>query len=126
MKLKTLLIFNSIVAFLFGGCLVLIPKMLIALYGVELNSGGAVIAQLFGSALVFVGLLCWLARNAESSGTLHAIVTASFFESILGFVIALIAQISGVFNILGWATVILYFSLSLGYGYFYLARKSLL
>ncbi len=123
MKLRTLFIFNSIVSFLFGSALVVVPKTLISLYGVTLTSGGAVIAQLFGSALIFVGLLCWLARNAESSEALQAIVLASFLESILGFVIALMAQVAGVFNILGWAAVGLYLCLAAGYGYFQLSRQ---
>ena len=41
----------------------------------------------------------------------------------VGFVIALFAQLGGLFNALGWSTVILFLLLGVGYGYFH-ARPS--
>jgi len=125
MRLRTLLIYNAAVTFPFGIGLVAAPTSLISLYGATLSPAGAVVAQLFGSALIFVGLLCWFARKASESEALRAIVLASFLESTLGFIVALLAQLSGVLNVLGWSNVALYLSLALGYGYFQLVKKSL-
>ena len=107
MKLKTLLIYNAVITFPFGVSLVLVPAFILNLYGVKLSTGGSFVAQLFGSALIFVALLCWFARNSGDSDARRAIVFASFLESILGCIIALIATMSGVTNFLGWLIVVL-------------------
>jgi hypothetical protein len=117
MTLKKLLIYNVIVTIPFGAGLVLIPKILLSLFGLTLDPGGSAIARLFGSALIFVGLLCWFARNAGESQARRAIVLASFLECSLGCIIALLIQLSGILNALGWAIVLLYLSLALWYGY---------
>lgn len=119
MKLKTLFIYNIVVAFPFGAGLVVAPVSILTLFGIKLNPGGAFVAQLFGSVLIFVALLCWFARNSEDSEARRAIVLASFLESILGCIIALIAKLSGLTNLLGWLIVALYFSMTVGYGYFW-------
>ncbi len=118
MKLKSIFIYNAVIAFPFGVCLVLIPSLILSIYGIELTPGGSFVAQLFGSVLIFVALLCWFARNSEDSEARQAIVLASFLESTLGFIVALIAKLSGVINILGWSIVVLYFSIAIGFGYF--------
>jgi hypothetical protein len=41
-----------------------------------------------------------------------------FVVSGVGFVIALLAQLDGVVNSLGWTTVAIYLLLALGFGYF--------
>jgi hypothetical protein len=118
MKLKTLFIYNTVVTFPFGVCLVLVPAFILDLYGVELGLGGSFVARLLGSALIFVALLCWFARDSEDTEARRAIVFASFLESTLGFIIALIATLSGIINLLGWLIVVLYLSIAIGYGYF--------
>ncbi len=118
MKLKTLFVYNAVITFPFGVGLVLWPAFILNLYGVELSPGGSFVAQLLGSALIFVALLCWFTRNSEDSEARRAIVLASFLESTLGCIIVLIAKLSGVINILGWLIVVLYFSIAMGYGYF--------
>ena len=123
MTLKMLFVYNVVVTLPFGVALVLAPVPLISLYGVALGREQSVVAQLFGSALVFVGLLCWFARNSQESEARRAIVLASFLECSLGFVIALLAQVSGKLNPLGWSNVFLYLSFSVGYGYFHFVRR---
>ena len=65
MKLKALFIYNAVITFPFGICLVLLPALILSIYGIELGEGGAFAARLLGSALIFVALLCWFARNQD-------------------------------------------------------------
>ena len=127
MKLKTLMIINAIVAIVFGVVFVMIPSQVLSLYG---HGTGEVLdilnymGQLFGVALIAIGLLTWTARNSDDSEARKAIVFALFVSDCIGFVVTLIGQINCVVNALGWSTVAIYFLLALGFGYFHFSKKS--
>ena len=119
MKLKTVLVFNTIVAVIFGLAFIFIPTRTISFYGTDaMNSQFKYTAQLFGSALFAFGLISWAARNSTESNARSAIVVGMFVGDLIGFVIALINQLSGVVNALGWLNVAIYGLLSAGFGYF--------
>ena len=123
MKFNVLMIINSIVAIVFGVLFVIIPAQILSMYGdamvgLQLNY----ISQLFGAALIGFGLLTWTARNAADSEARKAIVLSLFVSDIIGFVVALIAQMNNVVNNLGWSTVAIYLLLALGFGYFQFSK----
>ena len=124
MRLSNLLIFHAFVALVFGIAFVLVPMPLLSFYGVTLGPGGRVMAQLFGAAHIGIGLLAWLVRDAAESEALRAIVLAYFVATAIGFIVALLAQLSDVVNTLGWSVVGLYLLLALGYGYFQFVKPS--
>ena len=55
---------------------------------------------------------------------LAAIVLALFVSDAVAFVLALMAQLKGVVNSLGWSTVAIYLLLALGFAYFLFAKPS--
>jgi hypothetical protein len=119
MKLGNLMATKAIIVVVFGIGSVLIPTNMLSFYGVTLNPGGAVVTQLLGASFILLGTLLWLARNAPSSDVaLRAIVLAVTVGDAIGFIVALLAQLSGMLNALGWVTVALYLLLALGFGYF--------
>jgi Na+-driven multidrug efflux pump len=124
MKIKTLLIINSIVATVFGVLFVIIPDQFLSLYGGDgvVNPQLIYICQLFGAALIGFGLMTWTARDAADSAARKAIVLALFVSDIIGFVVALISQLNNVVNALGWSTVAIYLLLGLGFGYFQFSK----
>jgi hypothetical protein len=69
-------------------------------------------------------LLTWFARNDAGSEALQATVLSLFVYDAIGFVVALMAVLSGVMNALGWAIVGLYLLLTLGFGYFQFKKPS--
>ena len=77
MKLKTLMIINTIVACVFGVTFVIIPWQVYSLYGIESSDTLNYMGQLFGAALTGFGLLSWRARNAAESDALSAIIFSS-------------------------------------------------
>ena len=119
MKLSTLLVINAIIAFLFGLGFVLIPEIILALYGVTLTVNGIYISRLLGAAFLGYGVVSWLVRNSTGSAELRAIIFALFISEILGFFITLFYQLQGTANALGWTTVAIYLLLGAGFGYFY-------
>ena len=121
MKLKTLMIINAIVAIVFGVIFVFIPAQVYSLYGHGAGETMDILnymGQLFGAALIGIGLVTWTARNSSDSDARQAIVFALFVADGIGFVVALIGQINNVVNLLGWSTVVIYLLLALGFGYF--------
>jgi len=118
MKLKTLMTINSIVAIVFGVTFVIVPTQAYSLYDITADEQLIYMGRLFGSALIGFALLTWLARNATDSDARRAIVLALFIADAIGFVVALIGQLSSVVNTVGWSTVAIYLLLAFGFGYF--------
>lgn len=124
MKLSVLMVINAIVALLFGLAFVFAAGALLSLYGVSLNPGGLLVARLFGAALLGFAVLTWCARNVEESEARKAIIPSLFISETIGFIVALIGQLSGAVNALGWSTVIIYLFLALGFAYFQFRKKN--
>ena len=124
MNLSLLFTVNAIVAAVFGLAFVIAPGQAASLYGVTADAQFRYLAQLFGAALVGFAVLTWVARNATASDARKAIVLALFVSNALGFVLALLGQMAGVVNTMGWSTVVIYLILALGFGYFQLMRAS--
>jgi hypothetical protein len=118
MKLSALMSVNAVIAGVFGLALIFVPTEFLSVYGVTTDAQFAFVGQLFGAALFGYGLLTWFARNAADSEARRAIVRALFTADAVGFIIALMAQLRGLVNAFGWSTVIIYLLLALGFGYF--------
>ena len=124
MKLSNLMVVTAVVAAIFGIAFVLASGPLMSLYGATLNPAGMVIAQLFGAALIGYAVVNWFARNAKGDEALRAIVLANLVADTIGFIAALLGQLSGATNALGWSTVVIYLLLAAGFGYFQFMKPS--
>ncbi len=125
MKLSTLMVINSVICAVFGIAFVLIPWQVFSLYGAgEPNPALNYAGQLFGVSLVTIAVLTWSARNAGDSDARKAIVLALLIGDGIGFIVALIAQLGDIVNIIGWSTVAIYLILALGFGYFQFTKSS--
>lgn len=123
MKLYVLFIITAVIAIVFGVVFVIIPTQVYSLYGIESNAMLNYMAQLFGAALIGIGLICWLSRNIAESEAGRAIIFSIFIADAIAFITALIGQLNNVVNSLGWSTVAIYLLLSLGFGYFYFSKQ---
>lgn len=125
MKLCNLMATKAVIVVVFGIGFVLMPTTIMAFYGLTLSPGGAVMTQLFGASFILLGILLWFAKNASRSEVaLRAIVLAITIGDAIGFIVALLAQLSGMMNALGWVTVALYLLLALGFGYFQFVKPA--
>ena len=124
MKLKILLVINAIVAVVFGIAFVCVPSQVYPQYGIEPNLNLNYMGQLFGAALLAIGLLSWLVRNTTDSVALRAVVVAFFIGDTVGFIVSIIAQFRGAMNALGWSTVVIYLLLALGFASFTFKKSS--
>ncbi len=124
MKLSTLMIFNAVVAAVFGVAFLLVPDQVGSLYDVEVNEILTYVVRLLGAELIAIAGVAWLARNADDSVARRAIVLALFIGNAIGFVVALIGQINNVVAAVGWGNVAIYLLLAIGYGYFQFVKPA--
>jgi hypothetical protein len=118
MKLWHLMIIKAVICLAFGLGMVLIPSTLMDLYGMALGAEGLLMTRLLGCSFLLLATLLFLARKDPGSDSLTAIVLGVIVGDTIGFVVALVGQISGVVNALGWTTVLIYLLLALGFAYF--------
>jgi hypothetical protein len=123
MKLKTLMIIKAIVCLCFGIPILLVPHFIYSIFGASLTDGGAFVAREYGAAMIGILMLTWFARNSPESEARWAIILALFVYDALGFVVTLIAILSGALNPLAWLVVVLYLLLALGFGYFLIPKR---
>ncbi len=124
MKIKTLLIISAIILVVFGFAFVILPGQLLELYGNPVDEPMKYLGQLFGAGHFGLGVLTWSARNSPDNEARRAIALALFIGHGVGFVVALIGQLGEVVNALGWSTVVIYFLISVGFGYFRFVKTS--
>ena len=124
MKLSTLLTISAFVTALFGLTFVLVPEASLSLYGVTLSPGGVLVARLFGASLLGYGVVAWFARNAGESEARKAIILAMVVSDIVAFIVALLGQLAGVVNALGWSTVAIYLFFALSFVYIQFMKPS--
>jgi hypothetical protein len=118
MKLNMFMAVVAVVAGLFGLGFVIVPEQLMSFYGAAPDVSANYMAQLLGAALLGFAVILWLCKDAEDSPVRKAILLGLFVAEGVGFVVALITQLGGGINALGWSTVIIYLLAALGFGYF--------
>jgi len=123
MKLSVLFIITAIIAIVFGVAFLIIPGPVYSLYSIETNMMLNYMGQLFGAALIAIGLIAWGSRNAADSDARKAIIFSFFIADTIGFVIALIGELNQVVNVVGWTTVIIYLLLALGFAKFQFSKE---
>jgi hypothetical protein len=118
MKLNLFLLIAGILGLAFGAPFVMAPTQFLSFYGVKVEEGGLVVAQLFGAALIEVGLIIILLRNASAPDVQQALTLGGLIGAGIGFVVSLMGQLAQAANALGWSTVVIYLALAVGFGYF--------
>jgi hypothetical protein len=117
MKLSSFLVVKAVISLAFGIAFALIPAATMAVLGVTLDPGGTFMARFIGACLIGIGLICWLDRSADR-GALQGITLALCIGDTIGVIVALLGQLSGLTNALGWVIVVIWLLLALGLGYF--------
>jgi len=124
MKFSTFMLIYAVVSAVFGLGFVLMPGQLLPIYGVEPDAALRLIGQFFGAAILSLAILSWLARNLSDSEARRAIVLALLVGETLGFIMALIGQLNGILNVLGWSVVVVYLVFALELAYFQFSKSA--
>ena len=118
MRFSTMMIVKAFVCLVFGIPMLLIPRLLMSLYGVTLAAGGILMARLNGASLLGNLMLTWFGRKVTASDARRVIALHLTLYYSIGLVVALLATLSGVMNVLGWSIVLIYLVIALGFGSF--------
>ncbi len=109
---------KAVISLVFGILLALVPVALMSVFGATLDPTGAVMGRFVGATLIGIGLICWFARTAADSELREAILLSLFIGDAIGFLAALMGQLSNLMGALGWIVVLIWLLLALGLGYF--------
>jgi xanthine/uracil permease len=115
-----LILVMGLFCLVWGAGFLLLPVQMWSLYGVPLDSQGVYMARMLGVVFFMLGLILWFARNDPGSQSSRAIVLGLFAGNLVGFIVALVGQLSAGISALGWLGVASYLFLGLGFGYFLL------
>ena len=114
MTAKLYLTISAIIAVLFGIGFILIPARMGELYGVIQNGTSILNIRFFGSALLSIAVISWLARDFRDWDAVRAVLIGSVVGDVFGGLVNLWGTFRGVMNGLAWSTTILYVLLLLG------------
>lgn len=123
MQLRTLLTIKGLLALGFGLGFLLLPAFTLGLYGGATDAIGIILTRFFGAALVEVGVVFLVGRDVAEGIARRALVLGGFVGSAAGLIVALMGQLAGHFNALGWSTVAIYGLLLVGFGSFAFRRS---
>ena len=123
MKFQTLMIIKAVVCLSLGVPILLVPIFLYSLFGASLSPGGVFAAREYGASLIGNLMVAWFARKAIDSDARRAIILGLCVYDAIGFLVTLIAQITGVLGPLGWFAMAIYLFFAIGFGYFLLPQK---
>jgi hypothetical protein len=116
MNPSTFLPFKTLICFVNGLGALLVPEWYMGIFGLTLDPAGLVMARFMGASFIGIGLICWFYRNAGYK-TIQDILLSLFIADSVGTIVALMAQLSGVTNSLGWLVVAMWLVLAAGLGY---------
>jgi len=116
--MNTLFLVTLIVEGLFALGFIFVPGAMLGTFGVTLDVTSAILARLFGSALVGFPVLLWFARKSANTEFKKGAVKSLFAYYLVSTVPLVIAETTGLMNALGWSVVGLHGIFLLWFGYF--------
>jgi hypothetical protein len=128
MNFRQWTIFKSLVCLVVGVLFVLVPQLLLVMWGVVPGGepvGMYFMARLYGAMFISMGLVLWFAGELKDDDARRVLALPVVVGDALGFVIALNGQVAGTMNALGWLVVGVYLLLTLGFGYYAFAHRAM-
>jgi hypothetical protein len=120
-----MMIIKAIVCLSLGLPILIVPVFLYSLFGASLNAAGVFAAREYGASLIGNLMLTWYGRTLTESAPRYAIALALCVYDAIGFVITLIAILTGVLGPLGWLAAAIYLFFTIGFGYFLLPQQKM-
>ena len=127
MNTKTLVLVSAVAGLLLGLGYLIVPGILLGFFGADLDQVsevGMMTTRFFGGAIVGYAVLCWFGRNAAVADIRQYIAPALFTTFLIGFVLALIAQLTNIMGATGWIAVVILAAFALMWGYALFVQKS--
>jgi hypothetical protein len=120
--MKTLFTVTLIFELLFGLGFLAAPGTLFGTFGVTPDAFGVSLANVLGSALLAFTTLLWYARSSANSELHKVTVRTMFVYWLISSIFMVMAQLSGIFNAMGWSVVILHVGFLIWYSVYAFRR----
>jgi hypothetical protein len=131
MKLRNLLIVSAVVSLIFAAGLLLAPKTMLNLFGLNVGATAKnnailnLVAQLLGAALVLPGLLSWFAGSMQDTDARRSVAVSLLVFNVIGFGVSFfVGMLPKVMTAPGWSIVVLFLFFTVGFAYFLFMRPS--
>jgi hypothetical protein len=116
--MKTLFSVTMIVELVFALGFMAVPDTLMGTFGASLDPVGIALSRIFGAALLAFVTLAYYARRSESMDFQKGAVRSLFVYWLFSTVFMLFAQLAGLFNPMGWSTVVMHLGFLIWTGVF--------
>ncbi len=125
MNYRIMFALNSIVAFLFGLGFLFVPTRALGLFGTETFVSTVLLARLFGAAMLGLGLVLWFAKDVKDASVQKGMGIALLVSAVTGLIVTLLGTFASnaVIRTNGWAVMMVYVVLGLGYGYLLFLKR---
>jgi len=124
MKLKSFFVISAALGLVLGLGFFFAPAMVMSTFGVSAGEAHQHTARNFGSAVIGLAVISWVARNAKDSIARRAIILGLFTYFIFGSISIISFQLQGNANFYGWFIIVLHIFLALAFGYHLLVNRS--
>jgi hypothetical protein len=115
MRSSTAFLIGAVLALAFGVGFLLMPALVLSIYGVAGDVPTALMGRFFGVALLQVGLTLWLLKETREAATQRGLAMGGALGAVAGIVVALMGTLAGTLNAMGWSVVAIYALLLVGY-----------
>jgi hypothetical protein len=115
MRSSTAFLIGAVLALAFGIGFLLMPALVLSIYGVPGDVPTVLMGRFFGVALLQVGLTLWLLKETRDAATQRGLATGGAVAAAAGIVVALMGTLAGTLNAMGWSVLAIYALLLFAY-----------
>jgi hypothetical protein len=123
MKLKSFFVISALIGIILGLGFFFTPDTVMSTFGVSASEAHQHTARNFGSAVIGLAVISWMARDVEDSIARRAIVLGLFMYFVFASISITSFQLQGSVNTSGWLFVALHILLTLAFGYYVLINR---
>ena len=107
MKMRTLFIVNAVIQFFFGVGFMLVPTLVLGLFGTQTDTTGITLAHVAGGLIFTLAIISWLGKDIDGAAQDVIAWGAVFLAHFQAGVFTLLAILNGTFNALAWSAVVM-------------------
>ncbi len=122
MKRELFFAISGAIGALFGLAFLLVPGLSLSNYGMPTDPANILQARYFGSALLAVGLIVFMARETQDAIAVRALLVGNAVADVAGALITFMG-LGSLMNSMAWSSVVIYVAFAAGSLYFLLAAK---
>jgi hypothetical protein len=122
--MKTLFLVYLIIEAIFGIGFLFFPSFMMGPMGVTLDETSTTFARMFGSLIISIPVLVFLARRSTNLDFKKGVIYCTCVYLFVSTIILLITLIKGLINSFGWSMVLLHLVFLLWFGYYALTIKN--